>query len=514
MNTKKITTGDVYIQFDQIVKKIERWIHLKNPTIKFCNRNTTRTRIIQKIVELGSDAYTDYVTKNLDKTVMNFNPTVISIGGLRINLNTGEVRSETIASIRHLALFFCEWSHLLVFQIIGLLHKSQKNSMRSTLLMEAGGNYKKSDASIVQFCREGPIDPLCSAQRIIIRAQNMPEFPTDTSIVYTKNPFLYLINTQLKWQHKVMLLVQHLASPILLLHAILNCHINIIISRDFVYLPIVRWLDKYKLIEAIIITTSSFKSQSLWMNALVNRNFNLHMIWYSQNFIPKTYIGEKNKSNLPSARHINVDIHWVWTQGFKGYLRSLGQKSDIRVVGPIIWCLPNVKQTIDKNKLKIALFDVTPLPDGAQPFGALFNYYTPNLMKTFIHDVVDVCKEIEEELGKEVLIILKHKREIKIGRHDAGYIKFISQLCLSHKNLHIVDNEVNLFNLLSDCAVSISVPYTSVAYISAALNQPGIYYDPFGQLVSTHEINEFVYFLSSKNDLKIMLLKILLSVTN
>jgi hypothetical protein len=508
---KNFSTGEVYNQFDQIIKKIEQWIQVENLVVWSCHDNLIRSRIIQRVVELGSDAYTEYIAKNLDKSAVHLKSSVISIGGLRINLRTGEVRPETVTSFRHLAFFFVEWSHLLIFQIIGLLKRTPRNSMGSTLLMEAGDNFKESDERLTRFCRRGPIDPLRSAQRIIIRSRNAPEIATDPSFVYAKHPLLCLINTQLQWSHKAILLMQHLGAPIIFFQALINNPLNIIISRDFYCLPVIKWLDKNRLIEGIIITTSSFKSQSLWMNALVNRNFNLHMIWYSQNFIPKTYIGEDKTSSLPSARHINVDVHWVWTQGFKDYLKLLGQKSDIRVVGPIIWCLPDATKRIDKNKLKIALFDVTPLPDGARPFGALSNYYTPSLMKKFIQDVVDVCKEIEEELGKEVLIILKHKREIKIGRHDAGYFKFISQLRLSNKKLYVVNNEVNLFSLLGECVASISVPYTSAAYISVALNQHGIYYDPFGELVPTFENNKYVYFLSSKNDLKVLLKKIILS---
>jgi hypothetical protein len=511
MKQKKLSTGEVYNQFDQIVKKIEQWIQLDNSISTLCNNSSIKSRLIQKIVELASDAYTDYIVNPPIQLPENPYGDQISIGGLKINLSTGEVRPEVISSFRHFALFFLEWGHLLIFQIVGLLQKSPRTSIQATLLMEAGANFKESDESFTRFCRKGSIDPLRTANKIIIRSQNEPKFLTDSSFAYERYPLIYLINTQLKWSHKVSVLMWHLAAPVIYLQAIYKYPLNIIISRDFSCLPIVKWLDKNRLIEGILVTTSSFKSQPLWMNALVNKNFKLHMIWYSQNFIPKTYIGEVKTSSLPSARHISVDVHWVWTQGFKEYLKSLGQKSDIQVVGPIIWSLPDDAHITNLNKRKIALFDVTPLPDGARPFGALKNYYTPHLMKNFIQDVVDICKEIEDELGSDVQIMLKHKREVKINRHDEGYIKFISQLCLTNKRLHVVDNNVNLFSLLNDCAASISVPYTSAAYISAALNQPGIYYDPFGELLSTCERNKFIHFTASKKDLKALVKEILMS---
>jgi polysaccharide biosynthesis PFTS motif protein len=239
------------------------------------------------------------------------------------------------------------------------------------------------------------------------------------------------------------------------------------------------------------------------MKGLSDQHFKLHMVWYSQNFIPKVYSGERERSSLPSARHMRIDVHWVWTEGFKSYLRNeLNQiYSDIHVVGPILWYLPERVDALGSAEIKIAVFDVTPLPDGSTGFGAMKNYYSTLTTKKFITDIVSLCEEMERKHEKRFKILLKHKRMPISRRHDSNYLDFLEQIELTNPNFVIIDEQTNLFGLLEQCKLSISIPYTSTCYVAADMKRHAIYYDPFSELEPHFESSPYVHFAAGKSEL-------------
>lgn len=504
MNPARLTTGKVYIDYDRIVERVEAWLDARKPRIPDCDGKQVKARIAQRIVEISSEEYTQQAAAHVDESGLPLPPTshFIVAGGLKICSQTGAVSVSPLQWLRHISLFVVVWLHMLAFLFIAIFRRSPADSVPATLLMEAGGGYEECDDRFIRYCKEGPLAPLSSARWIIVRAPHVPRKPTDPSFNYVTQPLIHLATTHLKRLHRICLLSHHLLAPIAFLRALLACPVSVLLARDIAYVPMVRWLDKKALIEAIVVTTSSFSSQPLWMKGMSDQRFKLHMVWYSQNFIPKVYVGEQERSSLPPARHMRVDVHWVWTEGFKSYLESLGQTSQIHVVGPILWYLPETIPDLGKAPIKIAIFDVTPLPNGTQAFGSIKNYYSVRTIQQFIIDIVELCKHIENVSGKEVLILLKHKRKAKVGRHDSQYLEFIEQMEALNPNFKLIDHQTNLFGLLEKCDVSISVPYTSTAYVASKLEKHAIYYDPFSELVPEYEKNTFVHFSSGQRELR------------
>lgn len=512
MNSSEVTTGRVYIGYDRVVQRVEAWVAKKNPHIHFCNDDEVRARIVQRVVELSSDAYIKEVAERSNQAVpapLSISP-VINAAGVRICGASGALSISFKQWVHHLALFLGTWLRMLAVLFIACLRRSPTESMAATILMEAGGgSHEECDAQFTQFCRKGPIGPLLSASRIIVCSQQTPVRATDPSFVYVKQPLIHLASDCLNAQHRLVVLGHHVLAPIVLLRAVLRCRASILIAQDIAYIPATHWLDGKDLIEAIVMTTSSFQSQPLWMTGLVGQRFKLHMVWYSQNFIPKVYVGELEESNLPSARHMRIDVHWVWTRGFRDYLQRIGQVSEIRVVGPILWYLPEPMAGSQEGLITIAVFDITPLPDGIRPFGALKNYYSVSLMKQFILDILDVSRDLEIASGKKVSIQLKHKRKPKAAFHDAQYLDFLQNVQALNSNFTLIDHQSNLFGLLELCDISVSVPYTSTTYVASGLEKHALYYDPFGELVPIYEQDEFIHFASGRNELRLSLLRYL-----
>jgi polysaccharide biosynthesis PFTS motif protein len=152
--------------------------------------------------------------------------------------------------------------------------------------------------------------------------------------------------------------------------------------------------------------------------------------------------------------------------------------------------------------LKIALFDITPLPDGTTAFGALKNYYSVATISKFVVDSLDACEAVAAGMGKPVQIFLKHKRAPRAGRHATTYLDLLQELVRTRGNFQLIEHHSNLFELLGECHLSISVPYTSTAYVASFLSKPAIYYDSSAELVANFERNEFVHFAAGPRELQ------------
>lgn len=499
------TTGDIYRNYDHIIRRVEAWIDQQGPHIPGCENDQIKARLVQRIVELSADAYAqraiDDARAGASSTGQRAMSRITRAGGLAIGVETGKVRVTAGHCIRELARFGLLWLHLLALLAIAIFRKSPRVSLPVTLLMDTPADIDESDERFVRFCRHGPIEPLAVARHVIVQANKAPRLTTDSSFHYAARPLIHLVVNFLQRSLRVRLLVRHLTAPFMYVYACLVCPLTVLLGRDIYVLPVMRWLDAAELVQSVLITTSSFVSQPLWMKGIVNQKSRLHMLWYSQNFIPKMYVGEQTRSDLPSARHMRADVHWVWTEGFASYLKKLGQTSQMRVVGPILWYLPERVSDLGQESIKIALFDVTPLPDGRTSFAAAKNYYSVSTIRSFVADIVAACDKIEASSRREVLILLKHKRAPVSGHHDSTYIGFLDEMAQARPNFRLIEHRTNLFGLLAECDLSISVPYTSTAYVAAHLGKPAIYYDPFAELVAQHEPNELVHFAAGVDEL-------------
>lgn len=489
------TTGSIYAAYDQMIARVEASVASYDPRIAGCESADVRARIVQRIVQLTADEFSAQAIKGAASRES------FSGGGLTI-AESGKVSISLKLWAVSAAYFIASWLEVTAGFLRGLRTAAPVRSTPSTILMEAGGGYEYDDQQFVRFCREGPVEPLAHATEIVVQASQAPRRSVRSNVSYAPRALAYVINATLSARDRRAALTRHLLAPFRYVAALVRCPLAVLVSRDLSLVPVVGWLDRADLIEAVIVTTSAFPAQPLWMKGLAGQRFALHMVWYSQNFVPKMYVGETERSSLPAARHMRVDVHWVWTRGFEAYLRELGSTSRVEVVGPLLWYLPETTPTVRDGSVKIAVFDITPLPDGQTAFGALKNYYSVTTIARFITDIVETAEALAAESGRQVRVLIKHKRAPKAGYHDSSYLEMLEAMARVKPHVALIDHHTNLFGLLSECDLSISVPWTSTAYVGAHLGKPGIYYDPFGELVATHEPNPFVHFAAGPDALR------------
>ncbi len=251
-----------------------------------------------------------------------------------------------------------------------------------------------------------------------------------------------------------------------------------LISKDISYVGLYNNLDYYNFIDSIIYTNSNYTDQPLHVRCL--NKTKVHMLWYAQSWKPYIYKNDCIESDVPNLKWIRVDLHWVWTRSFADYLIGLGITDNVKIIGPIVWHLPeeNIISNADKY---ILIFDANPFTDeAALGQGQITNYHKPENLFSFINTIIKFRNKLNEKSGINFKLMLKTKRGYNKAYYK-GYFEYLDKLSNS-KEIVIAPYTSNLYTLISNSLLVIAYPYTSPAYIADWLNVPSIYYDPTDSL--------------------------------
>lgn len=436
---------------------------------------------------------------------------VMNLGGLRVNLDTGVVRLGSGLLVTLIGEFLKHWLYLLVKFTLRLCTRGAPIGVPATLAFGIGEEslfVDGSDARFVAFCKHGPIAPLARMCRSIIETALVRTSTDPEHFQYELRPLVALaMSAPMKAGDRIDLLVRHLRMVGKFFGAVLGEPLTALLGRDLAYAPLVQMLDQLGAIEAIVITNANYNSQPLWMRGFPGRRFAVHMVWYSQNIKPHVYASDGVVSDLPHYRHVFADVSWVWTAGHAGYLKRLGIPGEMRVVGPVVWHLPEKRTQVSmNNEVRIAVFDVTPVTrEFAKKIGRIKYYYRVETMVEFIRGIVSIRTAIQDETGKRVRILVKHKREHQ-RIHDPRYRQLIEEL-VQGGDIELIPSQENIYSMLSGAHWAIVIPYSSPAYIASYMGRPAIYYDPLSELLPTHEPAPNVSFAAGRAELLVEVLK-------
>ena len=509
----------IYAEFDRIIRLFEKKISGKLPVTANFSKKVIEERVTQRLVQLLFYPFCILCTRRLREgkyPVPGKNEKVL-LNKVTIDSNTGKIGLNTTFILIQVADFFWEWIGALGAVIRGYFNHSQKWKQPVTLVFGIGLtdiNFLGEETPFIKFCKEGPIKPLVDAEMLVIQAGGK-EKSKHFFLQYTNHPVFQTIEkTKLGFMNRSGLLVSQLLLPFRFGWMVMQNKLSVVLAKDIVQAQVIASLDEARLIQSVIITNSLFFQQYLWMRQTGNRSFKVHELHYSQNTIPIVYKDDSFVSFFPAFRHVCVDEHWVWTEGYAKYLQELGHKGPIHIVGPILWYLPAAMQTVPRqtNDIKMLVFDIPPVTrEVADKLGIINYYYSCDHMIRFIEDIIAVSKEYGERKGKNVKIYLKSKRDFRKNFHDEDYAAGIRKCEEENTNFKVMDASQNLFSLLNECDLSVSIPYTTVPYIAAYLRKPAIYFDPGGELEFTNESSPYLYTASGKQSFALTFEKILSS---
>ena len=493
-----------YKAFDLDVQSIEIDVKEKAPFFLGYDKSQLSERLVQRVVELSLD---DYVFDYSARFQKGESVRGIKIGryacreGRLSNLNK---LFSFKSLIRSLLEFYAYWLMIFIAGFKSVINIGSRKSKVSLLYGVGKDNFESGDSerAFYRYCKQGPIKPLLEADCVIVQGVKK-DYDSSQGFYYDRFPLvksLVLANINLNdlfrfvFFHCLVFAKFHLV--------ILRFPFLAVIGKDFACHAAVDLLNRKNILSSVVFTNSNYTAQPLWSYCFPKSKFDSHMVWYSMNVIPMKYKRDMLDWPMPNYRHVKVKTHWIWTEFYKNYFDEIGMVGEKEVVPPVLWYLTDQgeKGNFPVDSINLVVFDVTPIdPVYIDEMGLAGVYYDYNTMSKFILDIVEVAKEISSANDKKVRVFLKSKREFH-RIHDKKYIELLSSLEKAGE-IFIIPHSDNLFRLVSETDMSITIPYSSPPLISSFCSRPAVYYDPTSELEPYFAEDDFISFVSSDVDL-------------
>lgn len=487
-------TTHCYQQIDEVVRSVEKWLALSMRAGCGYEKTAICRRVAQAVVMKIVDPYLKNSVANYLSGKASFTeglPARLYCGGLIINTATGKAKPTAGLFLSSVAKFMGLW----LFALWIFLRPSmgrRKDSEPAALVHgvpDADVRAKGGTQRFENFCKNGPLDVLRKANKCIVHVAWPAKAVDHHRFLYSRFPLMSLfLANRLSIKEGGGFLVLHLKVLISYLLFILKHPIACLLWRDLSVQAVAATMNKNKLIEAIVITNTNWLQQYLWMSDLPRKNFLTHMVLYSLNSSALKFKDAPTAANHPGIRHLRADLILIWGECYKEILRSEGVNCATRVVGPILWYLPESASKQRNEKVRrICVFDVSPFNIMAlQKRGILGNYYSAETMKSYLGDILLAVDAVKKKLGCEVEIVLKHKRT-PTPAHDKAYFDYVDELRDSQKGILLEEEDANLFTLIAESDVIVVIPYSSPAYVANHLGIPALFYDPTNTILASVE---------------------------
>jgi polysaccharide biosynthesis PFTS motif protein len=199
---------------------------------------------------------------------------------------------------------------------------------------------------------------------------------------------------------------------------------------------------------------------------------------------------------------MNWPNYIVWDSYQKEFVeRAVGFSSNITVAGNIWFSSSTSKiETLPANS--VAVFDVQPIRDTLyQSLGIDFEYYLHETACSFLKDIHQVLTTAGATM------VLKRKRDIGSFAHP-NYRNYIKTLA-TYTNFIGVDADLATQEVIKQCELVISMPFTSTALIARSLGKKSIYYDPTKKVMKDDRAAHGIEIIQGIDELKIWLFETL-----
>ena len=363
---------------------------------------------------------------------------------------------------------------------VGVLYTLSANQIKDLLV-----SLKNHDFSSIF-----PIDTLRSKRILIIQAKSFDIVEVgNTIVILVPYPLFFLIFSKIKVMGLLVIVRKYMELRI-------KIKVN---PNHLIYSFILGLLNSYQSLD-IFTTISGVKIYPLEFHfPKTLRKFSTNVIHYSQNSLEIKFEDENIKPNNSMVDTKSLgDIHWVWTTRYAEYLQGFNSNIDFRAVGSIVFKIPE-KRIDFKKKNIITIFDVTPIaPTHLQEF------YTDNLMKKFISDIIDI-KETNNCL-RDFQIHVKSKRQLNGKHHSVDYIEFLDQL--QKLNKIIIDYwDINPYTLVAASKLTISIPFTTIACIGEEMGTKSVFYYPYLRSLCNPIYEDSIKIIYGRNQLEKFILE-------
>lgn len=272
---------------------------------------------------------------------------------------------------------------------------------------------------------------------------------------------------------------------------------SMLLFRENIYAKITGMSLKKELHEIYLFHNSGHIFRPLWTYEAEKKGSSIIFYFYSTN-IKSFKIKNKKFFQDYQWQVTNWPVYWVWNYDQEIFLKqNVISKKEIFIKGiiPFLSTKRDMRLQIPKknNKASLLVFDVQPFRSSIYPYKASsVDYYSQDNAILFLNSVNNFAKK------NNLNVFIKRKRYNP--NVSKKYIRKINELTRKDNwyDLNTSLDPVAAVNLINP-KISISMPFTSTAYITKQENIPTLFYDVTGQLDNSfYELNEIELISSEK----------------
>lgn len=482
----------IYFRIDRIVRMFGSSSAGKFGCQRFYPESAVLQRLQQEIARLITEPISKKLSSENQESIYNTHKILIGskFESLCIQEKDGQIIPGFLLTIFGLAKFLIYWVLILVKFIVT---RSQFGSppFQSVFIYGVGDkeiNNNGSSSNFQRYCEMNlPRWMDVNPDIFFISYANQPRLSSCGRFFYSKEPVIELFaGMRYSMSEKLEFICEHLKLLFNYFYAVFRMPILCLLYKDFVFYSAANVLNKKKALSCIALTNSTWLQQFLWQTSLKDRYFTVEMTMYSVNIFHVVTKSNKILGTYPPLRHLNVDFIWIWEESYEKTLRKNKILCPIKITDPILWYSKSVTSfERDTSVITVAVFDVTPFTDEfiKKVYGTDFSYlYKSSYVRQFLNDIIKIIDNVSLELGCEVRIFLKPKRA-HLSIHDKEYLTYLYSLRENQKLITFMPADSNIYDLVNQADIVISIPFTSVACIAAKQGIPSIFYDPLSDII-------------------------------
>ena len=318
------------IEFEKYFIKLENYI-MKNIDFKLVEKNFFTKRFVQQIWEnsdyLRYSPYLDLNSLNKSNELSN-DPRYLNIMPGNIRRSDGRFFIGFYSFLKTFLIYLANLVYFTIVIIISFFYIKKKivynvlfYSFRRTRLKSLVNDLFDFLSNFVD------VNPEKKKTKFIVNNKN--DF--DTNFIYAKNQLLLITFKSLPHKNFFSLFLNFIITNSYFIIKLLKNPEIVILYKDILNISIANELNKAKLINSVIFTTSYYSNQPMWSN-IRNKNFKSIYFWDSPSIFYHLKYKDYQESKPFQLKYIEVDTHYVFSKYQEKIAKDFFKKTSINLL--------------------------------------------------------------------------------------------------------------------------------------------------------------------------------------
>ncbi len=446
--------------YGQLVNQVEKAISIINPKIK--------SLVSKRIAE---DLYHDYKEKASYSHHHKF--LVVNLKGkfTKFNLLENKIYLTNSYKVLQILRIFRNYFYLAT----ALLKESKQNSENVKFHLFFGMpqsllNSKEGLDNIFKFLERHHLVASQSEEILLLSPQKYVRKGDESPVHTSSNLAIYIFKHSLNNREKYRVFSQYTIQLFLFLVSVLSNPGKLVLASEHLDQTLFAFPEYAKRVATLNVTQTMLLYSPIVFELSNFEHTPRNLWWYSANNIPFEF-KDGSKTFFDSTIYIqpNINGNYVWSSEQIDFVSEVTEQK-CEALGSILFYVmePPLIQLKNDNFV-ITIFDVTPYSKAN-----MSDFYTFDLCSRFLLKILKVVNEIEKELGVRVQIQVKSKRQ-RSSNHDPRYFDLLDSLARC-SSITLLSENVNLYNLVYESDLVVSIPFTSPAFVAKELDIPSCYF--------------------------------------